>query len=636
MKLASRTLIYLLFAGCAFAGCVAVFVPPALTSPVDEPRAEWLGPVAAAISPDGRTLFVANADARSVVVVDTAGRKVIGSIAVPATPTAVALSGGGELLYVACAAAKSQVCAIDVASRKIVATFPAGHTAAGLAVSPDGRRLYVCNRFDNDVSVLDLTTGKEIARWPMVREPAGAVVSPDGRRLFVINQLPLARADSGDVAAVVSVVDTDTAGPPKPAASVRLPNGSSSVRGICRSPDGRWVYVTHILSRYLAPTTQLERGWMNTNALSIVDANEKTLLATVLLDDVERGAANPWGVAVTADGRQLCVAHAGTSELSILDAVGLHERLKKPGATPDPKKPQKPKVAPDLAPAPDTADDLSFLVGLRRRVPLGGVGAQAVAVAGRTAYVAEFFTDSLAVVDLASGTVDPIPLAPRPTLTSARRGRMLFESAKLCFQNWQSCESCHPGARADGLNWDLMNDGIGNPKNTRNMLLSQQSGPVMALGVRENTLAAVRAGIAHIQFADRPERDATDVEAYIRSLEPAPSPRLVDGRLSAAAERGKQIFLDPKTNCLQCHPAPHYSDKLMHDVGTATALERAPNGFLTPGLREAWRTAPYLHDGRYLTVKQLLVEGRHGAKNGNLASLTEQQIDDLVEFVLSL
>ena len=49
-----------------------------------------------------------------------------------------------------------------------------------------------------------------------------------------------------------------------------------------------------------------------------------------------------------------------------------------------------------------------------------------------------------------------------------RKGEMLFNDAQLCFQGWQSCASCHPAdARADGLNWDLLNDGIGNPKNVK-------------------------------------------------------------------------------------------------------------------------------------------------------------------------
>ena len=47
-------------------------------------------------------------------------------------------------------------------------------------------------------------------------------------------------------------------------------------------------------------------------------------------------------------------------------------------------------------------------------------------------------------------------------------------------------------------------------------------------------------------------------------------------------------------------------------------------------------TAPYLHDGRYTTIKQLLDEGRHGLRGSRRDELTDQQLDDLVEFVLSL
>ena len=75
---------------------------------------------------------------------------------------------------------------------------------------------------------------------------------------------------------------------------IRLPNGSSSVHEVCVSPDGTYAYVAHILSRYQMPTTQLERGWMNTNAMSVIDVAAKKLLNTVLLDDIDLGAAMPW------------------------------------------------------------------------------------------------------------------------------------------------------------------------------------------------------------------------------------------------------------------------------------------------------------------------------------------------------
>jgi len=54
--------------------------------------------------------------------------------------------------------------------------------------------------------------------------------------------------------------------------------------------------------------------------------------------------------------------------------------------------------------------------------------------------------------------------------------------------------------------------------------------------------------------------------------------------------------------------------------------------FDTPTLVEVWRTAPYMHDGRYTTIEQLLTEGKHGRAN----KLRDEELADLVQFVLSL
>jgi len=249
--------------------------------------------------------------------------------------------------------------------------------------------------------------------------------------------------------------------------------------------------------------------------------------------------------------------------------------------------------------------------------------------------VAEYFSDTVAVVDLQAGArrTRTIALGPTPNLTLERRGELLFHDATICYQQWQSCASCHPDGRVDGLNWDLQNDGVGNPKSTKSMLLAHRTPPAMAEGVRTSAELAVRSGIVNILFSDRPEEEAVAIDAYLRSLKPVPSPRLVDGRLSPAAQRGRQWFHSERVACHRCHPAPLYTDLKAHDVGTRGPHVR--NRRLdTPTLVEVWRTAPYLHDSRYVTVKELLVEGRHGLGRGN--NLTERQIDDLVEFVLSL
>jgi hypothetical protein len=53
----------------------------------------------------------------------------------------------------------------------------------------------------------------------------------------------------------------------------------------------------HGLSRYHLLADQLERGWMNANAMTIIHLSGMEVLNTVLLDDLDNGAANPWAVA---------------------------------------------------------------------------------------------------------------------------------------------------------------------------------------------------------------------------------------------------------------------------------------------------------------------------------------------------
>ncbi|NUQ62342.1 MAG: beta-propeller fold lactonase family protein [Pirellulales bacterium] len=599
---------------------------------------QYLGPLQVIASKDGASLYVLNIDGNQISVVETAGGKVSRTIPMPPKPTGMALSPDGAKLYVTCASPEGTVCAVDVASGQTASKLAAGHHAEAPAVTPDGKRLYVCNRFNDNVSVIDLEANKEITRVPVVREPNASAVSPDGKLVVVANLVPNDRADSYDVAAVVTLIDTASNQP----ANVRLLNGSGSLRGVCVSPDGKYAYVAHILSRYQMPTTQLERGWMNTNALSIIDLAAKKLHNTVLLDDVDLGAANPWGVATTADGAKICVSHGGTHELSVIDTAGLFDKLSKiPADEETARKAGRYDPSGNYS-SPTTADvpnDLAFLVDLRERVKLEGNGPRGVAVVGNKAYVAMYFTDSLGVVDLAEKSryrkVSAIALGPAPQLTVQRRGQMFFHDADLCFQHWQSCSSCHPDARVDALNWDLMNDGMGNPKNTKNMLLAHKTPPSMATGVRGGGEAAVRAGITHIQFAVRPEEDAVAIDEYLKALEPVPSPYLVNGQLSEAAKRGKELFLNEKIGCAKCHPAPLYTDLQMHDVASRGQYDRRDD-FDTPTLVECWRTAPFMHDGHWVTLKQLLTEGKHGAKGGDTSGLTEQQINDLVEFVLSL
>ena len=612
---------------------------------------EYQGPCDVIACPKGKQLFVLCTDANQIAVLDPASQKILRRIECPPKPTGLVLSPDGKTLYVTSARPEGTVSFVDSASGKISATVNVGHTATAPSVSPDGKTLYVCNRFNNDVSIIDVAAKKEVARVPVIREPINSAVTPDGKLVLVSNHLPNDPADGGNVASSITVINTAN----RSTRHIRLPNGSSSLREICVSPDGKYAYAAHILARYQMPTTQLERGWMSTNALSIVDVQTQELVNTVLLDNVDLGSAAPWAVSCTADGKFICVTSSGTHEVTVIDSEALMKKLADTKAKEQADENAGRSTSGGYGYGSTTTgsvpNDLAFLVGLRRRIRIQGRGLygwlgadrteangpRGMAVIGSKLYIAAYFSDKVAVVDIKAenrkSEVTLIPLGPQPELTLERRGEMNFHDAWLCFQHWQSCASCHPDARVDALNWDLMNDDIGTPKNAKSMLLALQTPPSMASAARATGEEAVRAGFTHILFIVHPEEIPLSVDAYLKSLKPVPSPALVNGKLSEAAKRGKTIFFGDRVNCASCHPEPLYTDMNMYDVGSRSQFDRRDD-FDTPTLIECWRTAPYLHDGHYTTIEDLLKKGKHGQPKDK--PLSDKELGDLVEFVKSI
>ena len=587
---------------------------------------KYLSPLDVVADGSGKTLYIAEKTAGQIAVLDIGSMKVTKTISIPAQPTGLALAPDGSKLYVTGDGSDGRVFVVNTSTGKASKGFRTGHTPNAPVVSPDGKKLYICNKFNDNVSVLDARSGKKLAEIPVKREPVAAAITADGGTLIVANHLPAGATDGDYAAAEVSVIDTKTN---KVVNSIKLPNGSASLHGVAISPDGKHAYITHILARYQLPTTQLERGWMNTNALTIIDVPGRKFVNTVLLDDVDLGAANPWGVACTADGKYICVTTAGTHELNVIDRQKLHDKVDRAG--------RGEKVSDATTSADDVPNDLSFLVTIKKRIKLSGNGPRGLTMIGTKAYVVEYFSDSIGVVDINPDIrpkAESTPLGPKTTVSTVRQGEIHFHDATLCFQKWQSCSSCHPGdARTHALNWDLMNDGLGNPKNTKSLLLAHRTPPSMGLGIRADAETAVRAGIRHIQFAVRPEEDAVAIDEYLKSLKPGPSPRLVKGKLSRSAKRGQKVF--ESAGCTSCHSGEFYTDLDKHNLGIGKWLDEG-RSFDTPTLIETWRTAPYLYDGRAATVEDMLKKHNVDDQHGKTSNLTDRQIKDLAEFVLSL
>lgn len=136
------------------------------------------------------------------------------------------------------------------------------------------------------------------------------------------------------------------------------------------------------------------------------------------------------------------------------------------------------------------------------------------------------------------------------------------------------------------------------------------------------------------------------------------------GWLTDSEQRGKDLFYVEPSNpdhpgCSHCHGGVHFTDFMFHNNGIDSVAtlndfpdpglgvrtgRRADNGlFKTPSLRNVALTAPYMHDGRFATLEEVLdnyKKGGHGVENEDPNifpfSLNEQQKQDMIAFLKTL
>jgi cytochrome c peroxidase len=123
-----------------------------------------------------------------------------------------------------------------------------------------------------------------------------------------------------------------------------------------------------------------------------------------------------------------------------------------------------------------------------------------------------------------------------------------------------------------------------------------------------------------------------------------PAPKLgIDGKLdrkkaNQSEMRGQVLF---SAHCASCHPAPYYTDNLMHNLKAERFYKpRMINGRMASAdgpiktfpLRGTKDSPPYLHDGRLLTLEDT-VEFFNVILGLGLGA---QEKKDLVEFMRSL
>jgi YVTN family beta-propeller protein len=154
-------------------------------------------PIAARLTKDGKTLYVANLGSANVAIVDLSEPShptVVATLATDPHPNDIALTADGRM-FVSCGNT-NEVIGFDLKSQQrlevintaLTPKAPAGSTPNSLALSPDGHTLYVADADNNAVAVIDVRErgkSRPLGFLPTGWYPTLVVTSADGKRLIV-------------------------------------------------------------------------------------------------------------------------------------------------------------------------------------------------------------------------------------------------------------------------------------------------------------------------------------------------------------------------------------------------------------------------------------------------------------------
>ena len=289
--------------------------------------------------------------------------------------------------------------------------------------------------------------------------------------------------------------------------------------------------------------------------------------------------------------------------------------------------------------------------------------------------------------------VAPPPVPADNALTPERvsLGKMLFFDPRLSGSGWISCATCHnpalgwsdglPTARGENMKKltrhtpTILNSAYYKRQmwDGRFASLEEQAlGPIgspdemnMDMRILLERLKAIAGYRVHFERA-YPGEGITDrtiakaIASYERTIVSgeAPFDRWLKGdakAISASARRGFELFRG-KANCVACHQGPNFTDDGFHNIGVKplegiddpgrfakVPVKIMKGAHKTPALRDVAITAPYMHNGAYATLREVVeMYNRGGDDKSNLSPemkelrLSDREVDDVVAFLRTL
>ena len=616
----------------AFVSCVHCHQRDLDTLPWAKPRPHHDAPDGIAVSPDGKTLYIALNDKDEVAEADVASLTVTRRVKVPGGPFGLSLDATGKRLFVACRN-QDRVAVLGTSDLKEQAAISVGirPTDVAYCLTPAGERLIVPNSGSDDISVLSVSPLLELTRPAGGREPYAVAVSADGGRAYIANRMSVHDQILSQPASEVTVLDPSNG---HILNRVEL-HSAHLAEGIAEVPARGWILNSMVRVRNLVPITQVKDGWVMSTGVAI--SNRDGEVTQVPLDEANAYFSDPSGIVASPDGRRAYVASGGADVVTVLDLEQLGAWLSHSSEA------ERGDAIENMA--------LSYRY-VAARIPTG-CNPQHLALSrdGSRLFVAERLEDRVLVVDTASlKPVGRIVLGDGGLSDPIRLGERVFTRSLYTFQGQFSCRSCHPDGHVDGLSYDFDGAGVGDNLlanrslcgvagtepfkwNGKNPTLQYQDGPRFARVL--------------MRTDEIPQPQLDELATFINHLPPTrtiPWSR-VGQPLTPSEERGQKLFFATRRTdgtpiplarqCQTCHCPPLFTDRLMTSVGTQG--DRDSSGiFDTPHLIGVGAMGPYLHDGRAKTLEEIWTTYQKDDLHGVSSYWSKEQLNDLVEYLKTI
>jgi len=563
-----------------------------------------------AITADGSMLLVVNPDSNSLTIVNTLTLSKVIEIPVGVNPSSVAVENDSGRIYVSNQGSDS-ISIIDLETKSITDEITVGNRPVGLAVSPDDRLLAVALLGDDTVWLVNTGDLSLYACISLPDRPYGLAFTPDGCHLLVTHLL------SGQVSIVamddltVSRIDTWLNVAPAPAVVV--------------NSAGTRAYLPQTMAHGLGLNTQFDNTVFPKVSVIDLPTREHRRSEHISLPEKDQPVGLPWHVALAKGDTELWVVNAASNDVSVLD-ISNPARVKRVAHIPVSDNPRGIVISPD----------------------------------GGTAYVNNTLAGTVSVIDTVHyEVIEEVRVTKIPLPPALLAGKRLFHTSArsdIAKASWISCNTCHIEGEQDGRTWLLQYIGdvpVGADsvvrRNTTSLLGMIETYPLRwsaewdestdsEFSIRfEQFGTGLIKGDMHGTLGTPNQGRSYDLDCLASYIDSLRVPERVHV-LVPAEERGKKVFESDIIGCAVCHPAPLYTDLKQHNVGTVDGKDAEWFGPLidTPTLRFLYDSAPYFHDGSARTLYEAVTLPSPNSEHDVSGILTEEQIDDLIQFLLIL